>query len=103
MARQWTPMLNQMRILHPRRLVYASMILMVIVYVDAIILLALARGCAVSVRLNSGIPRAYHVRLCAPFDNMGESGPDFLVGPPSESETGIYGGRYPNIDKLAVQ
>ncbi len=79
---------------------------MVIVYVSALILLALSSGCAISARFNSGARGAYDLRIYAPFDNSGDSGPNFLVGPPdhfSEYEAGVDDGRSTNINKSAMQ
>ena len=95
-----------MRIPYQRRLVYANTIFMVIVYAGAIILLALSGVCAISARLNSDVPGFYDLRLYAPFDNSGNSGPNFLVGPPahlSEYEAGVDDGRSINIEKPAMQ
>ncbi len=88
-----------------RRLVYAGTIFMVIVYISAIILLALCGGCAINARFNSDVRGAYDLRIYAPFDNSGDSGPNFLVGPPDhlpECEAGVDDGRSSNIDKPAM-
>jgi hypothetical protein len=95
-----------MHIPHRRRLVYAGTIFMVIVYISAIILLTLSDGCTIGARFNSSVRGAYDLRIYAPFDNSGDSGPNFLVGPPddlSEYEAGIDDGRSTNTDKPAMQ
>jgi hypothetical protein len=94
-----------MHIPHRRRLVYAGTIFMVIVYISAIILLALSGGCAINARFDSDVRGAYDLRIYAPFDNSGDSGRNFLVGPPgdlSDFEAGVDDRRSTNIEKPAM-
>jgi len=97
---------RKMRIPYQRRLVYAGTIFMVIVYVSAIILLALSGGCAISARSISGVPSLHDLRLHASFDNSGDSGSHFLVGPPPISPNmppGSPRDDLPPLNKLAIR
>ena len=65
---------------HSQRLVYISIIALLIAYVSAIALLLLScGGCAIAMKLNDGV--GSHLHVYEPFDNAHDWGPNYLVGP----------------------
>jgi SPFH domain / Band 7 family len=81
---------------YSQRLVYISIIALLITYVSAIALLLLScGGCAIAMKLNDGV--GSHLHVYEPFDNAHDWGPNYLVGPSSH-----YLSNASRVDELSI-